>query len=69
MPSGAEVDLGGGIIVVEGDPAPPRKGALGAPPHFWALIYVAKRSPISATAELLFYQVIINASSLMIVFQ
>jgi len=41
-------------IVLDGDPAPSWKGAQQPPPHFSAHVYiVAKRSPISATAELL----------------
>jgi len=48
MPLGTEVGLGPGDIVLDGDPAPSRKGA-HQPPLFGLL---AKRSPISATAEL-----------------
>jgi len=52
MPFGTEVGLGPGDIVLNGDPAPPTKR--GAAPHtFWLMSIVAKRSPISATAELL----------------
>jgi len=76
MPLGMEVGLGPGDIVLDGDPAPPRKGqpptfrpGLGpghvvldgdpAPPpkghtpstNFQPVSIVAKRSPISATAE------------------
>jgi len=47
-PLGAEVDLGSGHIVLDGDPAPPVKGAQQPPPSFWPWL------PISATAELLF---------------
>ena len=43
-----EVGLGPGHIVLDGDPAP-----TAAPPHFRAMPIVAKRSPTSATAELL----------------
>jgi len=56
MPLGTEVCLGPGHIVLDGDSAPPWKGAQ-QPPHFSAHIYcsiVAKWSPILATAELLF---------------
>jgi len=48
MPLGKEVGLGPGHIVLDGDPAP-----TAAPPHFRPTPIVAKRSPISATAELL----------------
>jgi len=53
MPLRTEVGLDPGDIVLDGDPAPPRKGALD-PPNFRAMSIVAKRSPISASAELLF---------------
>jgi len=46
--------LGPGDIVLDGDSAPPRKGAQH-PPLFKFTSTVAKRSPISATAELLYY--------------
>ena len=52
MPLGKEVGLGPGQIVLDGDPVgtqPPT----AAPPHFRAMPIVAKRSTISATAELL----------------
>ena len=52
MPLGTEVGLGPGDIVLDGDPAPPRKGAQPAP-TFRPVSIMAKRSPISATAELL----------------
>ena len=53
MPDGTEVGLVPGDIVLDGDPAAhPRKGHVAAP-HFWAH-FVLARSPISATAELLF---------------
>jgi len=52
MPLGTEVGLGSGDIVLDGDPAPPSKRRGGtAAPHFSAMSVVAKRSPISATAE------------------
>ena len=55
MPLATEVDLGPGDIVLDGDPAPlPRKGAQ-QPPHFSVHVYVAKRSPMLATSELLFH--------------
>jgi len=49
MPLGKEVGLSPGHIVLDGDPAP-----TAAPLHFWPMPIVAKRSPISATAELFF---------------
>jgi len=52
MPLGTEVGLGPGGIVLHGDPAPHGKRH-SSPPHFSAHFAVA-RSPISATAELLF---------------
>ena len=52
MPLGTEVGLGPGHIVLDGDPALPQKGAQ-QPPTFRPMSIVAKRSPISATAELL----------------
>jgi len=53
MPLGTEVDLGPGHIVLDGAHVPPRKGH-SSPPSFRPMSIVAKRSPISATAELLF---------------
>ena len=54
MPLGKEVGLGPGHIVLDGgpsgDPAP-----TAASPHFRPMPIVTKRSPISATAELLFH--------------
>jgi len=50
-PLGAGVDLYAGHIVLDGDPAPPRKGNI-TPPLFGPYISWP-RSPISATAELL----------------
>jgi len=50
MQLGTEVDLGPGDIVLDGDPAPPPKGAQ-QPPSFRPMFIVAKQSPISATAE------------------
>jgi len=49
MPLGKEVGLSPGHIVLDGDPAP-----TAAPPHFRPMPTMAKRSPMSATAELLF---------------
>jgi len=55
MPLGTEVGLGPGDIVFNGDPAPlPPKGAQQPHPAFRPMSIVAKRSPISATAEHLF---------------
>jgi len=51
MPLGTEVDLGSGHIVLDGGPASPRKGH-NSPPLFGACL-LWSRSPISATAELL----------------
>jgi len=48
MPLGTEVGLPLGNVVLDGDPTPP------VSPTFWPISSVAKRSPISATAELLF---------------
>ena len=48
MPLGKKVGLVPGDIVFDVDPAPlPR----GRAPNFWPMSIVAKRSPISATAE------------------
>jgi len=54
-PLGTEVGLGPGDIVLDGDPAPPPRTERGQqhPPSFRPMSIVAKRSPISATAELL----------------
>jgi len=51
MPLGTEVGLCTGIVL-DGDPAPLKRGK--APPLFGPLSTVAKRSPIAATAELLY---------------
>jgi len=53
MPLGMEVGLDPGHIVLDGDPALPQKGAQ-QPLTFRTMFIVVKRSPISATAELLF---------------
>jgi len=50
MPPGTDVGFGPGHIVLDGDPAPPRKEAHQSP----TCLFVAKHSPISATVELLF---------------
>jgi len=53
-PLGMEVDLGPSNIVLDGDPALPAKGAQQPPPLFGpCLLWL--RSPISTTAELLYY--------------
>jgi len=55
MPLGTEVGLGPGDIVLDGDPATAVERGTAAPPHtFRTMSIVVKRSPISATAELLF---------------
>jgi len=55
MPLGTKVDLSPGHVVLDGtQPASPESGT-AAPPSFWPMSIVAKRSPISATAELLLY--------------
>ena len=53
IPLGTEVGLGPGDTVLDGDTAPPWKGAQQPLPHFSALQFALARSPISATAELL----------------
>jgi len=55
MPLGKEVGLGPGHIVLDGDPVAgdPALPTAATPP-FRPMSIVAKRSPISATAELLF---------------
>ena len=55
MPLGKEVGLGPGDIVLNGNPAPPRKGLQQAP-TCRPMSNMAKRSPISASAELLLHQ-------------
>jgi len=53
MKLGVQVRFGPGHIVLDRDPAPlPKKGHI---PNFRPMSVVAKRSPIPATAELLFY--------------
>jgi len=54
------VGLGPGDIVLDEDPAPPfQKGH--SPPNFWPMSVVAKRSPISATAEHLYETTIMRS--------
>jgi len=52
MPLGTELGLGRGDTVLDGDPAP-HHGAQQPPPTLRPMSIVTKRSPISATAELL----------------
>jgi len=52
MPLGMEVGLGPGNIVLDGDPANPKKWSQ-QPPLCAPCLLVAKQSPISATAEFL----------------
>ena len=49
MPLSTKVGFGPGLIVSHGDPASPHKR--GTAPNLWPMSIVAKRSPISATAE------------------
>jgi len=51
-PLGTEVDLGAGHIVLDGVPALRERGT--AAPHLFGPCLLWQRSPISATAELLF---------------
>jgi len=53
MPLGKEVGLGTGHIVLDGDPAPQKMGIAAPSQTFRHMSIVAKRSPISAAAELL----------------
>jgi len=53
MPLGTEVGLGPGDSVLDGDPAPAHGKGHSTPPPFRPMSIVAKRSSISATAELL----------------
>jgi len=61
MPLGREVDFGPGHIVV-GDPAPSIERCT-AGPTFRPMFIVVKRSPISATAELLLTHIVANGSA------
>ena len=56
MPLGTEVSLGPGDIMSDGDPARPKGEGDSRPPNFRPTSIVAKRSPISAIAELLLYK-------------
>jgi len=51
MALGTEVGLGPGHIVLDKDPAPT--------PTFWPMSILTERSPISATAELLLFIVLV----------
>ena len=53
IPLGTEVGLGPDDIALDGDPAPTTERGTAAP-TFRSVSTVAKRSPISAAAELLF---------------
>ena len=53
MPLGREVDVGPGRHCVRWDPAPNPQKRAQQPPSFWLMSVVAKRLPISASAELL----------------
>jgi len=53
MPLGTKIGLGPGDIVLDGYPAPPRKGA-EQPLAFRSMSIAAKQQFMSATAELLF---------------
>jgi len=53
---GTAVRIGPGDIVLDGDPDPPQRKGAQQSPHFRPLSIVAKQSPISATAELLYSQ-------------
>jgi len=52
MPLGMEVGLDPGVFVLDGDPAPPRKGH-SSPLSLFGPCLLWPRSPIAATAELL----------------
>jgi len=56
MSLGMELGLGTDDIVLDGDPAPPTESGTLATPTFRLRSIVAKRSPVSATAELLLVQ-------------
>jgi len=56
MPLGMEVDLSPGHIVLDGDPAPPRKGAQEPPPHFVTYVYCCQTVSYLSTCWALVYQ-------------
>jgi len=51
MPLGMEVDLGQGHFVLDGEPAPPRKGYSMQASLFFGPCMLWPRSPISATTR------------------
>jgi len=53
MPLSMEVGLGLGHVALDGHPAPPPTERGTEAPTFWPMHIVAKRSPVSATAQLL----------------
>jgi len=55
MPLGKEVGLGLGHIVLDDDPVGTQRRPQQPLPTFQPMSIVAKRSPISATADLLFF--------------
>jgi len=63
-PLGTEVDLDPGHIVLDGDPAPPRKGHSNPPLFGPCLLW--PRSPILATAELLLHMWKVNECHLQV---
>jgi len=54
IPLGMKVGFGPGDIMLDGNPALPRKEAQQPRPTFRPMSIAAKRSPISATAEFLY---------------
>jgi len=61
MKLGMEIGLGPRHIVLDGDPAPPNKWGHTTTVRSIFIVPVAKRSPISAIAELLFLIALIAA--------
>jgi len=59
MPLGTEVNIGAGHIVLDGFPALRKRGT-ALPPPLLGPCLLWPRSPISATAELLFPHVTMN---------
>jgi len=57
MPLGKEVGLGSGHVVLDGDPMGSQASPQQPLPTFRPMSIVTKRSPILATAELLFSNV------------
>jgi len=61
MAFGTEVDIGPGHSVLAGDPPPlPKKKRDTSAANFRPMSVVAKRSPISATAERMFHLAVRN---------